>query len=203
MRFSTLSLFAVCSLFANAFAVPTTVQRRGVTVSQVEERDVPKICTIVSGLLEEVKGCTYSINVTISTCEGIKVTETVKTSVITSIQGSCHKMVSSFSTACFSIGELEFVELAEEDLKFLVSCCVEIILEIVCTLLHCIKVLGCTITELLGFLLPLLCNAFIALLSAIGCVVGNFTSCIKAALECYLSEIVKCFGSFAELLECL
>lgn len=68
----------------------------------------------------------------------------MKTSVIASIQGNCHKMVSSFSTACFSIGDLEFVELAEEDLRFLVSCCVEIILEIVCTLLHCIKVLGCS-----------------------------------------------------------
>lgn len=203
MRFSTLSLFAVCSLFANAFAVPTTVQQRGVTVSQVEERHVPKICTIVSGLLEEVKGSTYSINVTISTCEGIKITKDVKTSVIASIQGNCHKMVSSFSTACFSIGELEFAGLAEEDLKFLVSCCVEIILEIVCTLLHCTKVLSCTITELLGFLHPLLCNAFIALLSAIGCVTGNFISCIRAALKCYLPEIIKCFGDFTEHLEYL
>ena len=84
------------------------------------------------------------LDVTISTCEGIEITETVKTSIITSIQGSCHKIVSSLSTACISIGELEFVELAEEDLKFLVSCCVEIILEIVCTLLHCIEVLGCS-----------------------------------------------------------
>ena len=66
MRFSTLSLFAVYSLFANAFAVPTTVQRRGVTVSQVEERNVPKICTIVSGLLEEVKGCTHSISASLT-----------------------------------------------------------------------------------------------------------------------------------------
>jgi hypothetical protein len=66
MRFSTLSLFAVCSLFANAFAVPTTVQRRGITVSQVEERHVPKICTIVSGLLEEVKGSTYSISASLN-----------------------------------------------------------------------------------------------------------------------------------------
>ena len=66
MRFSTLSLFAVYSLLANAFAVPTTVQRRGVSVSQVEERDVPKICTIVSGLLEEVKGCTHSISASLN-----------------------------------------------------------------------------------------------------------------------------------------
>lgn len=112
-------------------------------------------------------------------------------------------MVSYISTACFSIGKLQFIELAEEDLKFLVSCCVEIILEIVCTLLHCVKVLGCTITELLGFLVPLLCNAFIALLAAIACLAGDFISCIKAALDCYLPEIVKCFGNFAELLKCL
>ena len=84
------------------------------------------------------------LDVTISTCEGTEITETAKTAIITSIQGSCHKIVSSLSTACISIGELEFVELAEEDLKFLVSCCVEIILEIVFTLLHCIEVLGCS-----------------------------------------------------------
>lgn len=66
MRFSTLSLFAVCSLFANAFAVPTAVQRRDVTVSQVEARNVPEIRAIVSGLLEEVKGCTHSISASLS-----------------------------------------------------------------------------------------------------------------------------------------
>ena len=66
MRLSTLSLFAVCSLFTNAFAVPTTVQQRDVTVSQVEERNVPEILTIVSGLLEEVKGYTHSISASLN-----------------------------------------------------------------------------------------------------------------------------------------
>jgi len=204
MRFSTFSLFTVCSLFANSFAAPTTaVQQRDVAVSQVEERGAPQICSILGGLLDEVKSYTYSINVTITTCEGIEISETVKTSVITSIQGSCHKIVTAISTACFDITKLGFLKLAEEDFKFVISCSVEIVLEIVYTLLHCLEVLGCTITELLGFILPFLCSAFIALLSAIGYVVADFILSIKQAFDCWLFLIGKCFVNFGELLECL
>ncbi|KAF2816099.1 uncharacterized protein BDZ99DRAFT_565970 [Mytilinidion resinicola] len=210
MRFSAFSLFALSSLFVSSLAAPTSLQIRDVAVAEVEQRDtsvvaveertLPEIVVIVDALVTEVFSYTASINVTISSCEGISIDLGKKIKIIADIQVEIQKILSAFSLASLKIYKLKFIELIEADLKLVISLAIKVFIEIICTLLHAVAVLKITIIELLGWTLTLFLHTYISFLLAIGGVVANFIVNIKIGFQIYLVLIGKVFVDFGPLL---
>ncbi|OCK81593.1 hypothetical protein K432DRAFT_424820 [Lepidopterella palustris CBS 459.81] len=206
MKLSFLSLFALSSLMVSSFAAPTaSFAERDVVATQVEKRSEVELTSILSGLVTEVFSFTASINVTVTSCGEVEITETVKSQAIVTIQAEIQKIITAISNATFSIIKLklQFYQLVETDFELVISSCVQIMLECVYTFLNAIAVLKCSIFDLLGFYLVTFLNTYIAFLTALGTSVANFIFSIQAAFQAHLHVIGEVFIEFGTLLECL
>ncbi|KAF2809372.1 uncharacterized protein BDZ99DRAFT_463201 [Mytilinidion resinicola] len=204
MKFSSFSLFALSGLFAGAFAAPVASSQRDVVARDTGYGPVTetvshvKTITILTQLVSDVKVHTGAINATIV---DVVIDETSKLEITKLVQNEVKQIIAIISTAIKGITELEVIQLVEADLKTVVSLLVELIVEIVFTLQGVVKVVGITVSELLGFILPLLVNVIIALLHAVAAIVGDVLSLLKLVLGPVLDIVGGVLTGLGELLQ--
>ncbi|KAF2083280.1 hypothetical protein K490DRAFT_69969 [Saccharata proteae CBS 121410] len=185
MRTSFMSVFALSSLFLGAFAAPTQTEYETTAVTStslttstasngvttIEKQTTVK--SVVEVLYTNVQTHTGSINNTVSALPASP-SEDEKTDALTAIKIDIREICQLIVEATKTIIKIDNGKVdVDVDVDAILSIVVKIVLEVVCTLLAVVDVLGSSVLSLLGTVLSLLVSVIGDLLSVLENVLGS------------------------------